>query len=139
VSDKKAHSVFQAHIEETLMHGKRLTGEIERLEAKVKSEKKKLSGMLDAPFPPQVEIYHELSLNRTIVEVQAKDRIGLLYGLARHIYLRGFDITFARIATERGIAMDTFYIEKINTKEAISSQDLLKLRKKLDAIVHEKN
>ena len=73
--------------------------------------------MLPAPFPPSVDVYHELSLKRTIIEVQAGDEPGLLYRLARLIFKKGFDITFARIATERGVAMDTFYIEKANAKE----------------------
>ena len=137
VSNQKAHTIFQTHIEDALMHGRRLTGEIERMEAKVKSQKKKLRGILRAPIPPTLDIYHEPSLNHTIIEVQAEDRVGLLYGLARHIYSRGFDISFARIATERGLAIDTFYIDKINRQEPISAKNLSELRVKLNAIINE--
>jgi [protein-PII] uridylyltransferase len=137
ISDKKAQQIFQTHVEDSLMHGKRLTGEVERLEAEVKKQKKKLHGILPASIPPKVEVYHELSLNRTIIEVKAEDRLGLLYGLARHIYSRGFDISFARIATERGIAMDTFYIERINSLETVNSKNLLELREKLNSIVQQ--
>jgi [protein-PII] uridylyltransferase len=48
---------------------------------------------------------------RTIVEVQARDEIGLLFRLAKVISDQGLDISFARIGTERGVAIDTFYIE----------------------------
>ena len=137
VSNEKAHTIFQTHIEDALMHGRRLTSEIERMEAKVKSQKKKLGGILPAPLPPTLDIYHEPSLNHTIIEVQAEDRAGLLYGLARHIYSRGFDISFARIATERGLAIDTFYIDKINRQEPISAKNLSELRVKLNAIINE--
>jgi len=137
ISDKKAQQIFQTHVEDSLMHGKRLTGEVERLEAEVKKQKKKLHGILPASIPPKVEVYHELSLNRTIIEVKAEDRLGLLYGLARNIYSRGFDISFARIATERGIAMDTFYIERINSLETVNSKNLLELREKLNSIVQQ--
>jgi [protein-PII] uridylyltransferase len=138
ISDTKAHSVFQAHLEEALMHGKRLTGEIERLEARIKAKKDKQSrDILAAPIPHNVEVYHELSLKRTIVEVQASDRIGLLYRIARLIYAASFDITFARISTERGVAMDTFYIENVNATEAISPERLVQLRDKLDVIAKE--
>jgi [protein-PII] uridylyltransferase len=137
LSGNKAQQIFQTHVEDSLIHGKRLTGEVERLEAEVKKQKKKLHGILPAPIPPQVEVYHELSLNRTIIEVNAEDRLGLLYGLARHIYSRGFDISFARIATERGIAMDTFYIERINSLETVNSKNLLELSEKLNSIVQQ--
>src|SRR5438309_143083 len=66
---------------------------------------------LPASFPPTVEVYPELSLNRIIVEIQAHDQIGLLYRLVKTISDHGFDTTFARINTERSVAIDTFYIE----------------------------
>lgn len=136
VADAEAQGIFQTHIKESLIHDKRLTNEIECLEVQMKSQKK-LSSMPPANFRPYVEIYNELSLNRIIIEVKAGDRIGLLYNISRLIYSLGFDITFARIATERGIAMDTFYIEKINKGESIDTNDLLELRELLNALVED--
>jgi len=66
-------------------------------------------------FPPKVEIYHEEATGRTVVEIQARDQIGLLYRLAKTICEHGHTITWARIATERGIALDAFYIEPAAT------------------------
>ncbi|MGB0259297.1 MAG: [protein-PII] uridylyltransferase, partial [Coraliomargarita sp.] len=134
VTNTKAEDVFKTHLDETLVQGKKLTDLIEELENQAKA-KKKTRDMLPAPFPPSVDVYHELSLKRTIIEVQAGDELGLLYRLARLIFKKGFDITFARIATERGVAMDTFYIEKANAKEAATPEDLLELREALDKIV----
>ena len=82
-------------------------------------------------------MYHELSLKRTIIEAQTSDRRGLLYRLARLIYEKGFDITFARVATERGVAMDTFYIENANLQKPTNTSNLLDLRMDLDKIVRE--
>jgi [protein-PII] uridylyltransferase len=90
---------------------------------------------LHSSFPPTVEVYHELSMQRTIVEIQARDQIGLLYRLAKIISDHNFDITFARIGTERGVAIDTFYIEPAN-HEAIESNDrLLVLREALNEVI----
>ncbi|MGB0415427.1 MAG: HD domain-containing protein, partial [Coraliomargarita sp.] len=137
VSNSAAESTFKSYLEDALVHGKRLMESIEELEEKAKTKAKKNRDMLPAPFPPSVDVYHELSLKRTIIEVQAGDRLGLLYRLARLIYRKGFDISFARIATERGVAMDTFYIENVNPKEATSTTNLLELREELDKIVRE--
>ena len=137
VSNSGAESTFKNYLEDALVHGKRLMESIEDLEEKAKAKAKKNRDMLPAPFPPSVDVYHELSLKRTIIEVQAGDRLGLLYRLARLIYRKGFDISFARIATERGVAMDTFYIENVNPKEATSTTNLLELREELDRIVRE--
>jgi [protein-PII] uridylyltransferase len=90
---------------------------------------------LPSPFPPSVEVYHELSLHRTIIEVQAKDQIALLFKITQLITDKGFDISFARIATERGIAMDTFYIENLNLNESTNTPDLLDLRSEIESII----
>ena len=137
VVDSKAEAVFQSHLEDVLVHGKRLHTAIDELEKKESKARKKDRDLLPAPFPPSVDVYHELSLKRTIIEAQASDRRGLLYQLARLIYRKGFDITFARVATERGVAMDTFYIENANPKEPTSTSNLLELRVELDKLVRE--
>lgn len=136
VTDKKARDIFQARLDEALIEDKELLPAINEREAKIKA-KTKNKDMLPAPFPPSVDVYHELSLKQTIIEVQASDRIGLLYQLSRLITKMGFDIGFARIATERGVAMDTFYIKNVNDTEETNTTALLELRNELDAIVKE--
>jgi [protein-PII] uridylyltransferase len=90
---------------------------------------------LHSSFPPTVDVYHELSMQRTIVEIQAHDQIGLLYRLAKTIYDHGFDITFARIGTERNIAIDTFYIESANHEATEDVGRLHALRDALTGII----
>jgi [protein-PII] uridylyltransferase len=82
-----------------------------------------------------VEVYHELSMHRTIVEIQARDQLGLLYRLAKAISDHGFDITFARIGTERGMAIDTFYIESENHEPVLDTDRLRALRDALAEII----
>ena len=59
-------------------------------------------------------MYRDISLGRTIVEVRAADRIGLLHLISKYIAKAGFSILFARIATEQGIATDVFNIEPLD-------------------------
>ena len=136
VSNKKAREVFERHLHEALIEEKELMPEINELESKILA-KTKTKDMLPAPFPPSVDVYHELSLKQTIIEVQASDRIGLLYQLSRLITKKGFDIGFARIATERGVAMDTFYIKNDQSEKDSYTTSLLELREELDKIVKE--
>lgn len=135
VRTPEARKIFERHLKEALIENKDLLPDLKELESKIASTSKDRD-MLPVPFPPSVDVYHELSLKRTIIEVQATDRIGLLFQLARRISKRGFDISFARIATERGVAMDTFYIENVDhEEEEHRTSNLLKLREELDAIV----
>lgn len=136
VSLPKAYKTFKSHCRESLVYGKRLAGEVERLETSLSNRNNQQHAkVLSAPISTKVEVYYDSSLNQNIVEVTTNDRIGLLYQIARQIYADGFDVNFARIATERKIAMDTFYIEKINSLESVNEESLLKLRKKIKAII----
>jgi [protein-PII] uridylyltransferase len=74
-------------------------------------------------------------MQRTIVEIQARDQIGLLYRLAKIISDHGFDITFARIGTERGVAIDTFYIESANHEPVDNPERLHALRDALSEVI----
>jgi [protein-PII] uridylyltransferase len=86
-------------------------------------------------FPPTVEVYNEISLKRIIVEIQAHDQIGLLYRLVKAISDHQFDITFARINTERSVAIDTFYIESTKPDEEVDVARLHILRDALREII----
>ena len=136
VSNNKARKVFEKRLDEALIQEKELMPAIDEREAKI-AEQKNDKDMLPAPFPPSVDVYHELSLKQTIIEVQASDQIGLLYRISRLITKMGFDISFARIATERGVAMDTFYIKNEKSEEDTHTSALIELREELDKIVKE--
>jgi [protein-PII] uridylyltransferase len=135
VTNQKAENIFISRLEESLIHSKELMPAIAELEARAKANK--ISREHLAPIPSSVEVYHELSLKRTIIEVQTSDRIGLLYRLSRLIYSKDFDISFARIATERGVAMDTFYIEKMVSTDSSETTKLIELREELEALLKE--
>ena len=134
VTGRKSRETFRSRLDQALIEDKDLLPEIHEREARIQS-KSKSKDMLPAPFPPSVDVYHELSLKQTIIEVHASDCIGLLYQLSRLIAIKGFDISFARIATERGVAMDTFYIKNVNDSEESGTTALMELRSELDAIL----
>ena len=69
------------------------------------------------------------------MEIQARDLIGLLYRLAKTISDHGFDITFARVSTEHGVAIDTFYIESSDPARPADKARLLALRDTLTEII----
>ena len=92
---------------------------------------------LGEKIPSQVDVYRDVSLNRTIVEVRAPDQVGLLHLIAKTISKCGFSIQFARIATEQGIATDIFNIEPLKTKETFSPSRFLELREDLSTALYE--
>ena len=63
---------------------------------------------------------------RTIIEVETEDRIGLLYAIAQVFAQLELNITVAKILTERGAAVDTFYVTDMLGKK-IEDAPVLKL------------
>jgi len=61
-------------------------------------------------FPVFAGVYNEPRRNHTTADIQAPDRIGLLYDLFSTIGNLGLEITHARISTEKGAAIDTLCV-----------------------------
>ena len=137
VQNQQAMEAFARTVDDALVSDKDLLPDITAQAAKLANANRYKAAVSDLPatFPPTVEVYHELSLKRIIVEIQAHDKIGLLYQLVKTISDHGFDITFARINTERSIALDTFYIEPQKTDTAVEETHLLVLRDALRAVI----
>lgn len=138
VQSTTAQEKFAKTVEEALVANRDLLPEI-NAQAKRIAATRYLSTStgeaLQSSFPPTVDVYHELSMQRTIVEIQARDQIGLLYRLAKTISDHHFDITFARIGTERGVAIDTFYIEDVNDTPVDDEARLKQLRDALNEVI----
>lgn len=138
VESEKQKKLFESYLTDSLLKNKKL---LPLIEEKIANRAKKISYTIDdplrVPISRKVEVYNELTLKRTIVEIMTNDNIGLLYRLTNTIYLHGFDITFARIATERRVAMDTFYIDNIIPGQPLDPVKLEKLQRHLHLIVNE--
>jgi len=98
---------------------------------KEKSKTFSTSDKFGTTIPPEVDVYRDISLGRTIVEVRAADRIGLLHLISKNIADAGFSILFARIATEQGVATDVFNIEPLDKSKVPSPKTFLDLRENL--------
>jgi len=70
-----------------------------------------------AAKPPRVRFDQEASALATVVEVRAADQPGLAYTLAHALAELGLDITFARIATAKALALDVFYVRDANGRK----------------------
>ena len=136
VQSQAAMETFARTVEAALIQNKDLYPDIVAQAQKISRGRYTAEpNTLHTSFPPTVEVYHELAMLRTIVDIQARDQIGLLYRLAKVIYDHGFDITFARINTERGVALDTFYIESANHEPTEDTGRLHALRDSLARVI----
>jgi [protein-PII] uridylyltransferase len=99
---------FTAALEKSLLAGTDLLTEVaaEEQHALLTAPRRKAF----VPLAAKVEVYYEVDLARTVIEIQCNDRLGLLFRIGRAIQEGGYAITFANIATEQGFAIDTFYV-----------------------------
>ncbi len=59
---------------------------------------------------PSVRFDQESSATATVIEVKAQDRPGLAWTIAGTLAQLGLDISFAKIATAKALALDVFYV-----------------------------
>ncbi|MBI4460801.1 MAG: HD domain-containing protein, partial [Acidobacteria bacterium] len=60
--------------------------------------------------PPQLSLNNDVSDTCTVLEVLAEDRLGLAFSIARTLNALGLNIVFAKLATEKTMAFDVFYL-----------------------------
>ncbi len=63
-------------------------------------------------MPTQIRFDNQTSDTRTLIEIEGEDRLGLLYAISQTFAKLGVDVAAARILTERGAAIDSFYVRE---------------------------
>ncbi len=88
-----------------------------------------LSQELD--FPTRIVIDNDAHPVYTLVDIQTPDRLGLLYKLLNAFAETGVQIALSRISTEKGAAIDAFYVTDGDGKKLRSAAAISRLQKAL--------
>jgi len=125
VRNAQARELFTQTVESALMSAKDLGADIA-------AQIKKFANPATGATPPSVEIYLEITSPRAIVEIHAPDRFGLLYRVGHIFAEQGYSLSAARVHTQRGIAIDSFFIES-DEKTPLDHERLNRLKAALTA------
>jgi len=87
--------------------------------------------------PQRIHLNTEISAEYTVLELQALDRIGLLYDVFMAIGQHGLSVCHARINTEKGVAIDAIYLQDAIGKKITDRGTLLALRRTVERAVFE--
>jgi [protein-PII] uridylyltransferase len=87
-------------------------------------------------IPTLISLDNETSKARTIVEIQTEDRLGLLYTITHTLSELGLDISVAKISTEKGAAIDTFYVQDQLGNKITDTARLSTIRSKLESAIN---
>ena len=76
-------------------------------------------------FPTRIVVDNDTHPVYTVVDIQTPDRLGLLYNILTGFGEAGLNIALSRIATEKGAAIDSFYVTdaegaKISDPESVA-------------------
>jgi [protein-PII] uridylyltransferase len=129
VCDTKAHPVIHRRDIELVEHTFRQALEDESFDFMPLIEKAKLQSPRLAPgieFPTRITIDNKTHPAYTLIEIQAPDRIGLLYDVLSCLDRENILIPLSRINTQSGAAIDTLYVVDGSTHAKITDSNRIR-------------
>ena len=87
-------------------------------------------------MPTEIRFDNEDSETGTLIEIETEDRLGLLYVISQTLSELALDIVRARIATERGAAIDSFYVRELGGSKIISPERQLQIEDQLRGAIN---
>ena len=82
-------------------------------------------------IPTVIEFDNESSPDRSVIDVQAEDRVGLLYDISRALAGLQVNLSLAKILTEKGAAIDSFYATELNGGKILDPERIRTITSKL--------
>jgi [protein-PII] uridylyltransferase len=86
---------------------------------------------MTAVVPVSVEFDNDTSDTLTIIDISARDRVGLLYRITKTLYDLNLDIASAKIVTEGVRVTDAFYVSDLFRAKISAPERLAKIREEL--------
>jgi [protein-PII] uridylyltransferase len=87
-------------------------------------------------IPAVIVLDNITSDSRTIIDLQAEDRVGLLYDVSRALADLNVNIYLAKILTEKGAAIDSFYVTERWGGKLLAPERQEAIKKRLHKAVH---
>jgi [protein-PII] uridylyltransferase len=88
-------------------------------------------------MPTLIRFDNEASETRTLMEIETEDRVGLLYAISEILAEFHLDISAAKILTEKGAAVDSFYVRELDGGKIMASERQAAIEKKLHEALRE--
>jgi [protein-PII] uridylyltransferase len=134
VTDQRAIKAAEEMLERMLSN--RETIGFQDLLARLRAIRGATPKIREVRIPTVIEFDNEISKSRTIVEIQIEDRLGLLYTITHTLSELGLDISFAKISTEKGAAIDVFYVQDQRGNKITDPAQLDTIRSKLETVIN---
>jgi [protein-PII] uridylyltransferase len=134
VTDERAIKTAEEALQRMLRQEQEI--DFQELLKRMRAGRAPLPRIREVNIPTVIGFDNETTKARTIIEVQTEDQLGLLYTLTRTITDLGLDISFAKIATEKGAAIDSFYVQDVQGGQVTEEDRLQTIRQRLEEAIH---
>jgi len=127
VTDASAGGTVNREAREKFEHilRKALVGEgvdFRALIARQKSARPLYQSLTGERIPTRIFFDNETSENQTVIDLETEDHLGLLYAVSQVLADVGLDISLAKISTEKGAAVDSFYVSERDGQKILSPE-----------------
>jgi [protein-PII] uridylyltransferase len=133
VTDQKAIQTAEGMLERMLTDREHV--ELHDILKRLRTIRGEAPKIREVRIPTLIDFDNEISKGRTILEVQTEDRLGLLYAITHTLSELGLDISFAKISTEKGAAIDVFYVQDQLGNKITDPARLDTIRSKLESTI----
>ena len=102
-----------------------LTGEGLDLSTRIarrKSARPLYQSLAGERIPTRIFFDNETSKDYTVIDLETEDHLGLLYTASKTLAEVGLDISLAKISTEKGAAIDSFYVTEQDGQKILQAE-----------------
>lgn len=82
-----------------------------------------------------ISIDNNVSATHTVIDIEAPDRIGLLYDIASAFFDLGLDLSVAKVATDVRQARDAFYVTDRTGRKIMDSLRIRGIRRRIEEVL----
>ncbi len=134
VSDQRAIQTAEGMLERMLSNRENI--EFPEVLKRLRALRGEIPRIREARIPTIIDFDNDISKGRTIIEIQTEDRLGLLFTITHTLSELGLDISFAKISTEKGAAIDVFYVQDQLGKKITDEGRLDTIRARLETAIN---
>jgi len=133
LATRQQHDQFAGLVEKVLMDEEM---DLPSLIARQINQQPVYQPYLGEHLQTQIHFDNEVSETRTLIEIETEDHLGLLYMISQTLSKLAVDIVSARIVTERGAAIDSFYVCELNGGKIVVAERQAVIERRLREAIH---
>jgi [protein-PII] uridylyltransferase len=132
--DPAVRDRFERLIGDVLAKGTDIRPAVRRIAAQTRPLYQALAG---ERLEPEIRFDSSAPNGTTIIDIETEDRVGLLFALSQSLGELGLNLVLAKIVTEKGAAIDTFYVTERDGTPVRSKERQERIATELRRVIHD--